>query len=72
MNTSTGTGSIKRGQPEVSKMYTACADLQAASFKCLEAHEGHGANCKVHFDAYKACKKDEREKQIEERRKQLV
>jgi len=55
-----------------SKMNTACADLAASSYKCLENHNGDGNNCTEHFKAYKACKKEERERIVEARRKQFA
>lgn len=42
---------------------TGCAELGKASVKCIEEHEYDRSHpdCKVHFEAYKECRKKETE-----------
>jgi len=56
-------------QGGASKMQTACHDLMEASYQCLEKEHGDGSKCSAQFDAYKLCKKEERTRIIEARRK---
>jgi hypothetical protein len=51
------------------KMSSACKELAAASYACLEKNMGDGSHCKMHFDAYKACKKEERNRMLDARRR---
>ena len=53
-----------------SKLQTICADLAAASYKCLEENLGESSFCRAQFQAYRACKKEEHDKKIAERRQQ--
>nr|XP_024360385.1 cytochrome c oxidase-assembly factor COX23, mitochondrial-like [Physcomitrium patens] len=46
-----------------------CAPQYAASLKCLDEANYDKSKCQDHFDAYKECKKQERELRLEANRK---
>ena len=49
---------------------TECAKLAKASYQCLEQNAENSAElCKQFFDEYKACRKAEHTKLIDDRRK---
>lgn len=57
-------------QKTSSKLTTDCSQFQKNSYKCLEENAGKLFMCQDHFDVYKACRKAEHARLIEERRKQ--
>ena len=52
-----------------SKMRGDCRQLAADSYKCLESHTP--AECKVFFDNYKACRKEEHARVLAENAKKF-
>ncbi len=52
-----------------SKMRGDCRKLAADSYKCLE--KGDHETCKPFFEAYKACRKDEHARVLEENAKRF-
>ncbi|KAL3697152.1 hypothetical protein R1sor_011228 [Riccia sorocarpa] len=46
-----------------------CAPQYAASLKCLDDSDYDKSKCQDHFEAYKACRKQERELRLKANRK---
>ena len=56
-------------QKDPSKYDSECSKHASNSYRCLENNNGNGSKCAEFFEIYKACRKDEHTRIIEERRK---
>lgn len=58
---------VRNGVQKLSESF--CAVQYAASLKCLDASDYDKSKCQDQFEAYKACRKQEREIRLEANRK---
>lgn len=54
-----------------SKFLTNCKEEHAASLQCIQDHYDDRATCQPYFDAYKKCRKQEREAHLEQNAKHV-
>ncbi|CAM6127370.1 unnamed protein product [Calypogeia fissa] len=73
---SSGPDAAEEGAQPASKRHgvqrlseSVCASQYAASLKCLEINDFDKSKCQDYFDAYKGCRKQEREMRLEANRK---
>ena len=73
VNTGAELSSLDRvNQKDPSKYDSECTIHATNSYKCLEKNGREGSKCAEFFDIYRACRKAEQTRIIEERRKRNV